>query len=122
VESALSADRGKERVDLGLYRLQILTARHDGDHFVSRNLGLGEGACAATTVEQREHVAHRIGVVDVVGDEDHGESAEPRLDHEFQHHRGLMDAKGRGGFVEDQHLGAKVYRAGDRYGLPLASR
>ena len=73
-------------------------------------------------VEQREGVADRVGVVDVVADEDHGEAAQPRLDDEFQHHRRLVHAERRGRLVEDQHLGAEMDGPGDRDRLALAAR
>ena len=63
-----------------------------------------------------------IGVVDVVGDEDHPDAALACLGDIAQHDRCLMHAERRGRLIEDQHAGAVIDRAGDRHALPLAAR
>ena len=100
---------------------QLLAAGHHRHDLFAADLALGEGAVGAAPVEQREAVADRVGVVDVVGDEDDAETARPRLRDVAQHDAGLLDAEGGGRLVEDQHLGAEVDRAGDRHRLPLAA-
>src|SRR5215204_813488 len=90
------ADIGEEPLDLRFHRPQVLTPRHDPDDLVAGDLGLAEGPLGPPAVEEREGVADRIGVVDIVADEDHGEAAQPRLDDELQHHRRLVHPERRG--------------------------
>ena len=97
----LLGDRGEQLFDLGLDRLEVLAAGHDRDHLVARDFRLAVGAAVAAPIEQGEHVADRIGVVDVVADEDDRQAAHARLDDELQHHRRLMHAERRGRLIED---------------------
>ena len=74
-------------------------------------------------VEHREAVADRIGVADVVGDEDRrrGPWRGPEAMY-FSTIEVWCDAERRGRLVEDQHLGAEIDGAGDGDALALAAR
>lgn len=77
------AGRGKlvgagELFQLVAKLLQLLAPGHHLDHFFAADLGFAEGAVGAPAVEKREAVADRVGVVDVVGDEDDAEAAPMR--------------------------------------------
>ena len=50
--------------------LQFLAAGHHREHLLAGDLGLIEGAVAAAPVEDGKTVTDRIGMVDVVRDED----------------------------------------------------
>ena len=68
------------------------------------------------------HAVHHLeDVVDVVGDEDAGVAAVPRLAHEAQHALRLRDAEVVGRFVEDDEVAVEVHCAGDGDRLPLAA-
>ena len=53
---------------------QFLAAGHHAGDGVAADFALGEAAQRAAAVEEQEAVADRVGVVDVVGDEDHAET------------------------------------------------
>src|SRR5882672_12490021 len=56
--------------ELGDEVLHFLAAGHHLEDLVARDLAAVEGSERAPAVEEGERVADRIGVVDVVGDED----------------------------------------------------
>ena len=99
--------------------LQLGAAGHQAGELVPGDLVLLVVADGRAAVQQQEPVAHRVGVVRVVGDEDDAQAAFAGLDDVLQHHPGLLDAEGGGRLVQDQHLGAEVHGAGDRHALAL---
>ena len=66
-------------------------------------------------------VAHQVGVMRVVGDEDDAQARITGLDDVLQHHPGLLDAEGGRRLVEDDDLGAEVDGTGDGDDLPLTA-
>ena len=74
---------------------------------------LGRPLVEPAAVEQQEPVAHRVGVVRVVGDEDHAQAAVARLAMYLSTTPACFTPSA-GRLVEDQHGGAEVDRAGDR--------
>ena len=103
-------------------RLELGAAGHHPDQLVERHLGPREVTHAASTTQQHEPVAHRVGVVRVVRDEDDAETTVAGRGDVLQHDAGLPDAERGGRLVEDQHARTEVHRAGDRHTLPLATR
>jgi hypothetical protein len=100
--------------------VQFRAARHQPGELLTSDLPLGQGAQAAAAVEHQEAVAHRIGVVRVVGDQHDADPPVPRLRDVPQDDAGLLHAERRRRLVQDQHPGTEVERAGDRHRLPLS--
>src|SRR6476661_8751805 len=96
-------------------------AGHLGGEFVEGDVLLVVVADRFAALEQQEPVTDREGVVRVVGDEDDAQAAVAGLQDVAQHHAGLLDAEGRGGFVQDQDLGPEVDGAGDRDALAFTA-
>ena len=113
---------GPGALEFVLERLELGTAGHQPGELVDGDLVLGERAHRLAAVEDQEPVADRVGVARVVGDEDHGQTLLAGFDDALQHDARLLDTEGRGGLVEDQHLGAEVAGAGDGDRLALAAR
>ena len=82
---------------------------------------LGVAAGHGAALEQHETVADQVGVVRVVGDEDHAEAGVAGGGDVLEDHAGLLDAEGGGRLVEDEDLGAEVDGAGDGHALALAA-
>ena len=72
--------------------------------------------------QNREVIAHRHGVHDLVGDEDHRQPAPLGLVHDPQDMRRLLDAKCSGRLVEDQDAGTEIHRACNCQRLALPAR
>src|SRR5260221_14329100 len=92
---------------------QLLAASHEIEELIASDLIPAVSARASPTFENGEAVAHHIGVMNIVGDENDADAARLGLHDEFEHDRGLMNAQRRSGFVEDQHLGAEMNSPGD---------
>src|SRR3954454_1187309 len=109
-------------LQLMLERVELGAAGHLLDELVARDLALAPVAHQPLAIEDHEAIADRIGVMRVVGDEDHAAAAVARLRHVAQHDARLLDAERAGGLVEDQHLRAEVDGARDRHRRALAAR
>ena len=88
----------------------------------SRRSGAGVVALHFAPAEDHEAVADRMGVVRVVGDEDHAHASLARLGDVAKHHAGLLHPERRGRLVEDEHPGAEMDRPRDGDGLALPAR
>ena len=102
--------------------VELRAAGHHLHELVAADLTAVPLAEQLAPVQHDEAVAHRVGVVRVVGDEDHPHPALARLRDVAQHDPGLLHPERRGRLVQDQHLGAEVDRPRDRDRLALATR
>src|SRR5690606_20081524 len=82
-------------------RLQLGAARHLPDEVVQGGLGTGVRAGHPAPFEQDETVAHEVGMLRVVGDEDDTEAGVAGGGHVLQHHAGLLHAERGRRLVED---------------------
>ena len=112
---------GVDTAQLVAELLQLLAAGHLPGQLVQRELVAVGVEDHPAELEDDEVVAHQVGVVRVVGDEDDPEAGVARLDDVLQHHPGLLHAECGGRLVEDHYLGAEVDRPGDRDALALAA-
>ena len=101
---------------------ELGAAGHHLGQLALRDALLGEVAHRVPPIENHEPVAHRVGVVRVVGDEDHRQPPVACLHDAPKHHARLLHAQRRGGLVQDQHPGAEVAGPRNCHRLPLAAR
>src|SRR5579871_2243875 len=73
-------------------------------------------------VQHRDPVRDLEDVVQVVGDDHHGQPLVPEPLDQVQHLPGLHHPEGGGGLVQQHQLGVPHHRLGHRHRLPLASR
>src|SRR5579862_8007771 len=72
-------------------------------------------------VQHRDPVRDLENVVQVVGDDHHGQPAVAQAHDQVQDGPGLHDAEGGGGLVKQHQLGVPHHRLGHRHRLPLTS-
>src|SRR5215831_5660763 len=99
--------------------LHLHTARHHVEHLIPANGALRERSERLAAVEQCEAVPHRVGVIDIVRDEDDRNPLRTRSTDQLEDVDALLDAQRRRRLVEDQHTGTEVDRARDREALPF---
>ena len=109
-------------LEVGLELLELGAAAHQPMELVGVELATLERAARAAAREDRERVADRQRVLDVVGDEDHTESLVAGGDGVTEDDGRFLDAERRRRFVEDQDAGTEVLGAGDGQRLPFAAR
>ena len=71
--------------------------------------------------QHHEDVAHRVGMVRVVGDEHHAQPALARLADEPEHDRRLPHTQRRSRLVEDEDSCPEVNGAGNGHALALST-
>jgi len=111
-----------ETADFNFHALQILAACHDVQDLISRDLGPVERPLASAAVEKREPVCHRVGVMDIVRNENNPDTSISRLGHVFENDGRLMDAERRGWLVKNEETCPKVYRPGNCQTLAFSPR
>ena len=112
----------REDLEVGLELLELGPAAHQAVQLGGVELAALVRAARPAAGQDRERVADRQRVLDVVGDEDHPEAPVAGRDRVAQDDRGLLDAERRGRFVEDQDPRAEVLGARDGEGLAFAAR
>src|SRR3954451_4512809 len=110
-----------DRLELLLELGQLAASGHQPDELFAVDLRLLVHAETLAAVQDHEPVAHRIGVMRVVRDEDDGHASFARLQDVLEHDTGLLHAERRRGLVEDQHARSEVDRPCDRDRLALAT-
>src|SRR3954469_21302399 len=98
---------------------QLAAPGHQPDKLLAVDLRLLVHAKTLAAVQDHEPVAHRIGVVRVVRDEDDGHAPFARLQDVLEDDAGLLHAERRRRLVEDQHARSEVDRPCDRDRLAL---
>src|SRR5258706_1920549 len=110
-----------EHLEVGLELLELGAAAHQAVKLLGVELAAAERAARPPAGQDRERIADRQRVLDVVGDEDHPEALVAGRDRVAEHERRLLDAERRGRLVEDQDARTEILGAGDREGLALAA-
>src|SRR5947209_11812655 len=101
---------------------ELRSAGHQTGQYLARNGALGAVGDHPSAVEHDEVVAHWVGVVRIVSDEEYAHEAIARLHDIPQHHACLFDAQRGRGLVQDKDFRAEVDRASDGDRLALATR
>src|SRR4029450_1441910 len=117
--SKILRDRGAAELMLEL--LDLRATGHLFGELVAGDIRLGKVADAAPALEDDEVIAYRIGVMRIVGDEDHAEPAIAGRGDPPQHDPRLPYTQRGGRLVENQHPRTVVGGPGDGDTLPLAT-
>ncbi len=97
-------------------------ARHHIEHLVLGDRRLRESAQRASAIEQRERVADRISMLNIMRDENHRNAFLAHPMDQPQYVGALLDAQRRRWFVENQHPRPEVNCARDGERLPFTAR